>query len=274
MLGIPHSDVKTISNMGIVGSATPGTGVPSNATTLLDGAVTELISAANNTQESWGISVHISETGLSATAAEAKLSILVGGATDDVLIPDLICGYSTALKGGYNYLFPVHVPGGVRVAAMLCSVRTSITARCVVTLYGGPPPPFRVGNRVDVLGAEINGARGQAVTPAASGGTASVTEMVASSARGYFAFLPGFQPATDTTLTGNAQFNVGIGLGATTEERIGTWLFTKDGVEDCGGPIFPLPAFRDVPAATRISLLVSNSTANDAAHDGHIYAVR
>ena len=175
MLWLPQKGrVRTITNAGIVGTATPGTGVVSNATTLLDGAVVELITSGNNNQDSWGIAVDISATGLSATAAQAKMTILIGGATDDELLPDLICGYSLASGIGYHYFFPVHVPGGVRIAARIASVRTSITARCVVTLYGGCPPPWRVGRKVTTYGTAINGARGQSVTPTASGGTASV----------------------------------------------------------------------------------------------------
>jgi hypothetical protein len=97
--------------------------------------------------------------------------------------------------------------------------------------------------------------------------------MVASSAENYFAFLPGFQPAGDTTITPAGYVNVGIGVGASTEDRIGTWWFYKDTNEDCGGPIHPFPAFYDVPAGSRISLLASNSGTADAGYDGHIYAV-
>jgi hypothetical protein len=274
MLWTMQSDIKVVTNYGIVGTATPGTGIASNATTLLDGAVTEILSAANNNQESWGILVNVLATGASATASEAKCTLLIGGATDDVLIPDLICGYSPASQGGYSYFFPLHIPGGVRLAAFLTSVRTSITARVLVQLFAGGVPPFRVGAKVDVLGTEINGARGKAVTPTASGGTASVTEMIASSAYNYFALSPGFQPATDTTITPAGHVNIGIGVGAATEERIGSWMFYKDTAEDCGTAGTIIPAFRNVPAGTRISLLASNSGANDAAYDGHIYAVR
>ena len=274
MLWTPQGGTITIiTNGGIVGTATPGTGVPSNATTLLDGTVTELISAANNVQDSWGIWIRISDTGASATAGEAKLSILIGGATDAVLIPDLIAGYAGQGSGGHEYFFPLHVPGGVRIAAMLCSVRTSITSQVVVNLYGGGVPPFRTGSRVTVYGTEINGARGLAVVPTASGGAASVTQMTASTTEDHFAVIPGFQPATDTTIAALGNVNIGIGVGAATEDRIGTWWFCKEVNESCGGPSPSLPAFYDIPSASRLTMLASNSTTNDAAYDGHIYAV-
>jgi hypothetical protein len=276
MLWVPQKGpVRIITNGGIVGSATPGTALPSNATTLLDGAVTEIISSGNNNQDSWGIWINITATGLAATAAEACADILIGGATDDVLIAALICGYQTVIGGGgANYFFPLHIPQGKRIAAMLASVRTSITARILVWLYGGGVPPWRVGSMVSTYGTQINNARGQAVVPTASGGTASVTEMIASSSYDHFAFLPGFQAATDITITPTGEVNIGIGVGAATEERIGTWWWHKDTGENMTGPIPPYPAFRDVPSGTRLTMLASNSGANDTAYDGLIYAVR
>lgn len=274
MLWVPQKGiVKTITNTGIVGSATPGTGVPSNATTLLDGAVTEIISAANNTQDSWGINIYITNTGATATAAEACMDILIGGATDDVLIPALICGYTKISIAAWNYFFPLHIPQGKRIAAQLASVVVSITSHVIITLYGGCPPPWRVGRKVTTYGTQINNARGQAVVPAASGGTASVTEMTASTSEDHFAFLPGFQAATDTAITPIGFVNIGIGVGASTEDRIGTWWCAKNPNEEFHGWIPPFPAFCDVPAGSRLTMLASNTGANDAAYDGLIYAV-
>ena len=279
MLWVPQKGVvKAISNYGLVGTTTPGTGLPSNGTTLLDGAVTEIISAAANVQDSWGIEVVVIASGALTTASEACVDILIGGATDDVLIPALICGYAVPFSNGggsgQRYLFPLHIPQGVRIAAQLASVRTSITAQILVTLFGGSPPPWRVGRKVTAIGTQVNNARGQALTaPGTSGGAATVTEMVASSAEDYFAFLPGFQPATDTSVV-QAYVNIGIGVGAATEERIGTWFYKKDTNEDVAGPMPCFPCFRDVPAGTRLSLLASTSnSANDADQDGMIYAV-
>lgn len=274
MLWTPSSNVRVITNGGIVGSATPWTGVPSNATTLLDGAVTELVSSANNTQDSWGFEVAIAATGNAATASEAALDLLIGGATDDVLVSALLCGNATAAASGVvRYFFPVHIPADLRIAAVLASVRTSITARVGIWLYGGGVPPFRVGRKVTTYGTQINNARGQAVTPTASGGAASVTQMTSSSSDDHFYFLPGFQISTDTTITPAGWMNVGIGIGAATEQRIGTWWYGKDTNENAMSMLPAIGAFAHVPSATRLSLLVSNSGANDAAHDGLIYAV-
>lgn len=273
MLWTPQKGrTKIITNSGIVGTATPGTGVPSNATTLLDGAVTEIISAANNIQDSWGIGIWITATGLSNTIAEACMDILIGGATDDVLIPALICGHANLNEGGRQYFFPLHIPQGKRIAASLASVRTSITSQVIVSLYGGSPPPFKTGRKVTAYGTQINNARGQAVVPAASGAAASVTEMTASTAADHFALMPGFQPATDNILNANL-FNIGIGIGAATEERVKTWQYGLSTTENMVGPFDCFPAFGEFPSGSRLTMLASNSGVNDLAYDGLIYAV-
>lgn len=267
--------VGTISNLGIVGSGTPGTGLPSNGTTLLDGAVTEIISAANNIRDSWGIYINIMATGLSATASEACADVLIGGATDDVLIAALICGHSCFAPGGagHHYFFPLHIPQGKRIAMTLASVRTSITAQVIMKLYGGGVPPWRVGRKVTTYGTQVNNARGVALTLGASGGAAVATQMTGSTSEDHFAFLPGFQAATDTTLVGDTCINIGIGVGAATEDRIDTWNYTKHSNENVSGPFPVYPCFSHVPAGSRLTILGSNGGANDGAYDGLIYAV-
>lgn len=276
MLWLPGSGcgVSVVTNGGIVGAASPWTGVPGHATVADSyGAVTELISAANNARDSWGLEVLITATGASATASQASVDLLIGGATDDVLAKALLCGHAINGASQARYFFPLHIPAGLRIAAQLSSVRTGITARVGLWLYGGGNPPFRVGRKITTYGTQINNSRGQAVTPAASGGTASVTQMTASSGEDHFYFLPGFQPATDTTITPAGWVNIGIGIGAATEQRIGTWWYGKDTGENLTGPQPAMGAFCHVPAATRLTLLASNSGANDAAYDGLIYAV-
>lgn len=275
MLWLPQSSrVNVVTNYGIVGSTTGGTGCPSSGTTLLDGTVTELISAANNVQDSWGISIAVHDNGASATAAEAALDILVGGATDDVLIAALLCGYARGDGGGINggWFFPVHIPAGLRIAGRFASIRTSITTSVMVAIYGGGTPPFRVGRKVTTIGTQVNNARGVAITPS-NATTAAVQEMTASSAEDYFAFNVGFQAASDTTIGVQGYVNVGIGVGASTEDRIGTWLFHKHGGEGISGPFPSMPAFADVPAGSRLSILSSGPGAAESGQDALIYAV-
>lgn len=276
MLLVPTvGDERIVSNSGIVGTLSPGTAVPDGASVNTYGTVTELISAANNVEDSWAIEV-VCWAGIdpSATLPEMSLDILIGGATDDVLISSLLVG-GGYFGGARSYFFPVHVPAGVRIAAQLSAGAAQTTEpRVLVYLYGGSTPGGMLsGRKVTTYGTKANNSRGLSVTPAASGGTASVTVMTASSTEDHFYFLPGFQVSTDTTIANQGHVNVGIGIGAATEERIGTWWFTKNALERQSGPHPSRGVVRDVPAGSRLTLLVSSSTANDGGNDGHIYAI-
>ena len=273
MLWTPPTNIKIVTDIPIVGELGWGTAVPSHGSIANTyGTITEIISAAANTQDSWGISVCLGNTGVVSTTCEASVDILIGGATDDTLIPSLLCGwtYESAIA---EYFFPLHIPAGLRLAARLSSVRTtSFSMQVQITLYGGGIPPFPLGRKVSLLGSKVNNSRGQAITPSQTGAAASVSQMTASSTEQYIAFLPGYQPSGDTTILDNT-VNVGIGLGASTEERIGTWTYRKDTTEKMTGPHPCMPVFRIVPAGTRITLLASNSGTNDSGNDGLIYAV-
>lgn len=272
MLGAPQfGDVRVVDNVSTTGDATPGTTVTSGGSANTYGSVTELISAASNDQDSWGILLAVGETGASAVSSSACLDILVGGATDDVLISSLLVGWSYA-GTVRQYFFPVHIPAGARVAAQHANEAASRAAQVQCYLFGGSPPPFKVGHKVTTYGTKNNDARGNTVTPTASGGAASVTQLTASTSDDHFYLVPGFEPYNDTTI--NARYHhIGIGVGASTEERIGTWVFGFDSGEKSSGPLPMFGAFRHVPAGTRLTMLASNSGTNDATYGGLIYAV-
>jgi len=266
--------VKKITNAGLVGTLFPGTPLTPGITTFP--APTEVISAAQNVQDSWGIGIWIYGTGLNGFATEAAANIYIGGVTDSLLISSLLCGYALELPQGqgWHWLFPLHIPRGVRLAASISSILSPVSTKAgiVIELYGGCLPPWRVGRKVTTYGVKVNNNRGQAVTPGTSGAI-SIQQIVAATTEAHFAFMPGFNAGGDTTLA-QAFVNVTIGIGASQEERIGTWAIVKPSTEDMGGPFPMLPAFRDVPAGTRLSLLLSHSNAsNDTSYSGHIYAV-
>lgn len=275
MLWAPSpDDVQVVTNGGIVGTSNPGTSVPDGASVNTYGTVTELISAANNVQDSWAIEIMVCNTlNPSALVGEMSLDILVGGATDDVLISSLLIG-GAYYGGSRSYWFPVHIPAGLRIAAQISAGAAQTTEpRVVVNLYGGGVPPFRVGSRITTYGTKVNNSRGVAVTPTASGGAASVTQITASTSEDHFYVMPGFQVSTDTTISTATFVNVGIGVGAATEERIGTWWFSKNASESQSGPWPSWGAFRHIPSGSRLTILASNGGANDTAHDALIYAV-
>jgi hypothetical protein len=269
------SDARMTRNGGIVGSTSPAVAVPEGGSLDTYGAVTELLSAASNVYGGYGISVDVmGRVTPSATLDQGAVDILIGGATDDVLIKSLLVGGGYAM--GRSYFFPVLIPPGVRIAAQQARGRTLATdTQVLITLWGtyDEVAPWPTGRKVTAIGTKASDSRGQAVVPTASGGAASVTQLSASTAEDYFYVLPSFQCSTDTTIASEGYVNIGIGVGAATEERIGTWLFWKNTEERQAGPLPPMGCFRKIPAGSRLTLLASNSGANDGAYDGLIHAV-
>jgi hypothetical protein len=270
-LWTPKSYSRVVSNIATTGSDTPGTSVTTGAAAATKGAAAQLLSAAANTIDSWGITIIASNVAANAAASECALDILTGAATEDILIPDLLAGYAGDVLGAKQWFFPLYIPAGTRIAARAASVRTAAAIRVLAILHGGSPPPFRCGRRVTTYGMGTV-PNGTAVTPTASGGAASTTEITAATTEDHFAFLPSFQLATDTTVQASS-LAIGIGLGANTVERLATWIFWKNAAEMMSGPFPVMPAFRDVPAGTRLSLLASNGGVNDDAYNGVIHAV-
>lgn len=271
-LWLPHSgDQRIVTNVGIVGATPYGTSVTAGASNVY-GTVTELISSGNNNQDSWGIFISIMSTSSpGALATQACCDILIGGATDDVLISSLICGGAMRAPGS-NYFFPLHIPQGKRIAAQISCFTASRIYGVAVWLYGGGMIPFRTGRKVITYGTKVTNSRGQAITVTASAGAASVTELTSSTTEDHFAVLPGFQTETDTAWA-TEQFNIGIGIGASTEERLGTWLHSQSSTEESFGPAPPLPAYRSIPSGSRLTMLASQTGSNELAYGGLIYAV-
>lgn len=276
MLWVPQKGVlRKEDNMGAVGSATPGTSVTSGAGATAKGTITELIAAT--AFDAYLVRVYGIVCGISATASEAALDIYTGAATEDVLIPDLLLGYAggdaaTNFSGWKMWEFPLYIPAGTRLSAAIASVRLSTAMRVGIELIGGDGyPNFRVGSKVTTYGMGTL-PNGTTVTPGASGAEGSYVQMTASSSADHFAFVPSYQLTADTTCN-NRNIQVDIGVGAATEEQIGSWWFVTNAAEGMGGPFNATPAYQDVPSGTRLAMRASNSGANDGGYNGCIHAV-
>lgn len=277
MLGtVQKGRTKIITNHGAVGTSSPGTAVTTAAASTDKGSVAELITSGNNTQDSWGITVVASNYAAAATASQGCMDILIGGATDDILIPNLLMGNCGGPGGaeslGKFWFFPLFIPSGVRIAAQAAGIRTSTAMRVTVFLHGGSPPPFRIGRKVTTYGMGTV-PNGTTLTVGASGAAQGITQIVASTTEDHFAFMPSFQVPTDTTVQ-QAEVLVGIGVGTSTEDIIGQWMYGKSVNETIQGPVPAFPAFCEVPSGTRLVMLASNSNTNDAnGYNGVIHAV-
>jgi hypothetical protein len=276
MLWVPKKGVlRKEDNLGSVGSATPGTSVTTGAASGTKGTTTQLI--ASTSFDAYWLRVTANSVGLSATGSDCALDILIGAATEDLLIPNLLAGGAggdtgSNFAGWKVWDFPLYIPAGSRLSAAAASLRLSAAIRVGVQLIGGDGyPPWRVGSKVTTYGMGTV-PNGTAITPGASGAEGTFTQLTAATSEDHFAFVPSFQCTNDTTMN-NRYLQVDLGIGAATEEQIGTWWFGTNAAEAVAGPFDSMPAYQDVPSGTRLAMRASNSGVNDAGYDGVVHAV-
>lgn len=272
MLWVPSKGaLLTEHNLGNVGSASLGTSVTTGGAASTKGTAVQLI--ASTAFDAYLVLITAAAYGTSATTSRGCLDILVGSATEEVLIPNLLMGFcgniGAASPGPKRWIFPLYVPAGTRIAAQVAGDRTSTAMRVGIQLWGGAGyPPFPVGQRVVTYGIGTVPA-GTAVTPGASGAEGSWTQIVASTSEDHFCIVPSAQPPTgDTTLTASGLWQ-DVGIGAATEEVIAgsgrehSFVWTLDGNELVSGPENPMPLFADIPSGSRLVSRLSRSSAAD-----------
>jgi hypothetical protein len=259
-------------NLGTVGAATIGTSVTTGASAATKGTPVQLI--ASTAFDAYMIQITASEYGSPATTARGCLDILVGAATEEVLIANLLMGFCGGIGGvdpgmPKTWIFPLYIPAGTRIAVQAAGDRTATALRVGVQLWGGNGyPPFRVGQKVTTYGIGTVPA-GTAITPGASAAEGAWTQVVAATTSEHFCIVPSAQPPTgDTTLT-TSGVAMDIGVGAATEEVIAgggreqSYFYTLTASETAGGPINPWPCFADIPSGQRLAARLSRSSAAD-----------
>jgi hypothetical protein len=269
MLWVPQKGIVRVQhNVGNVGTLTPGTSVTTGGASSTKGTAVQLI--ASTSFDAYWIKVTASDYGLSATNASGCLDILIGAATEEVLIPNLLmgdCGGAAAVQGGPKvWEFPLYIAAGSRIAAQVAGLRVSTAMRVAVYIYGGHGyPPWRVGSKVTTYGIGTV-PQGTSVTPGASGAEGSWTQITSSTSADHFCFSPSMQRTpSDTTFTPIEIFYMDMGIGAATEEAmLGTeqsYVFRTDSGEITDGPYNSFPCFQDVPSGTRLVARLSSSGA-------------
>jgi hypothetical protein len=203
---------------------------------------------------------------------------MIGAATEEVLIPDLLAGhcgdFAADGPGPKIWEFPLYIPAGSRLGARAAgtTVNNSELWVCIRLLGGDGYPPFRVGEKVTTYG--IGTLPAGKACPAGTSGTdgAFDNQIVASTTCDHFAFVPSLQGPTDTTLIvnyRNLNFGVGSAADPTNVIPIGGssqgWQFKMDTTEHVSGPWPSMPAFQDVPAGSEICARLSSSGVDDAA---------
>ena len=264
-------NVRCQHNTGSVGTATIGTSVTTGGSAGTKGSVAQLIASTNF--DSYLMYVIVDNYAAATTASRGAVDIMVGAATENILIPNLLFVNaggiaSTAKHGPKIWMFPLYIAAGTRISAQACGDRTSTALGVSVYLYGGHMNPlFRVGGRVDTYGIGSLPA-GTLVTVGASGSEGSWTQITASTTVRHFCVVPSFQIGGTTLNLRNTTLDIGV--GAATESMIaeGYW-FPEDSNEALAGPFPPMPCFTDIPAGTRLAARISTSGTSD----GSVYEV-
>ena len=276
MLWIPQQGIIRVEhNLGTVGSLTAGTSVTTGASATTKGTPAQIFAAtAFDTYWMW---IGAYEYSAVTTASQGAMDILVGAATEDILIPNLLFGYATAGGGpsGSNkqWVFPLYIPAGTRISVQAAGARTSTAFRVCIALYGGSGiPPWRVGTRVITYGMGTI-PNGTTIVPGASAAEGSWTQIVAATTQDHFALFPSFQLTADTSVT-TSNIAVDVGVGAATEEEIMQSLqYGITANETMSGPVPCFPCFDDIPSGTRLVMRASNSGVNDGGYNGVIHCV-
>lgn len=266
MLILPQKGlIRVESNYGSTPTESLGTSVTTGGSVSTKGSAAELI--ASTAFDAWEIIITAANYGNSGSISSGCLDILIGSATEEVLIPDLLMGAcsifsGSALTGSTGpkiWKFPLYIPAGSRLAARAAGYRTSTALRVGVWLRGGSgSPPHRVGRKVTTYGVTVP----DGVTISSSGGTyGSWAEITSGTSEDHFALVPSYQ-AVDAGMTSDANL-VQIGIGSATEEPIGEYLYMLGEAERMGGPVFYEPIIMDIPSGTRLAMRAAHSGTGD-----------
>lgn len=275
MLWVPHKGVLLQQNSGgVVGATAPGTVVTTGGVANTKGAVTQLIASTNF--DTYWMTVIVSNHSATVTASQACLDILVGAATEKVLIANLLAGYAggdnTVGAGAKRWDFPIYIPAGTRIAAQCAGARVSSGMSVLIFLYGGAGyPPWPIGTKVVTYGIGTV-PDGTAITPGATGAVGAYAQIVASTTEDHLAIVPSFQLSGVTVATLKKYF-VEIGIGAATEETLGGFWYMADTNEKMEGPWNGFPLFNDIPTGTRLAMRASASGGIDTGYNGALHCV-
>ena len=259
MLYIPNKGIlRTQTNLSSVGSITPGTSLTPSVGS--KGGTVELI--ASTDFDVFAVKLGFNSYSLSAAARRCAADLLLGAATEEIAIADILCGFTSALDTGRGkiYLFPLYIPAGTRIAIQGQGDSATPAMHVSITLYGGHCVPWwQPFQKCDTYGGTVPD--GVAVTEGAAGAEGSWTQIVASTTRDHKAVVPSFSSNNDTSVQAAAH-SFDVGIGSATEEQIGVpFYFQGNSSEREIGPWPNWPIFHDIPAGTRLAVRCSSSNA-------------
>lgn len=200
-------------------------------------AYTTLVSAANITQDVYGILLIFNNAFNAATTRNVLVNIGVdtaGGTTFVTKIPNLMCGHSGSmiLTGGIQYYFPLYIPSGSSIGIQATGT-AAFSFSTAVTLFGQPrnPDGVRVGSYVTDFGVTLASARGTTITPglAAEGLYAQIG---ATTTRDFWWWQLGYSFISTNVTAGGVSIDMAAGSSTTVNKLLlDNVLFFYDGTE-------------------------------------------
>ncbi len=241
-------------------TSSPGTAITAGATPHVKTAFTSLIDPVPG--DCYGFWLWFANGFLAATNSRALLDIAVsdsgvGAVAGDVILPNYLSGYraNVTFAGGamQGAMFvPLFIPSGKRVSARWQSARASAVLELVVFLNDCSPSgqPPKVWRKADALGVTEASSQGTAIVSGSTGAESAWTAIGGTTSRAYEAFLPGFQGASDTTLTSLAH-HIEYGADSTAWAERYAQVTNNESVV---GPHPPAPIYRGAPAGTQMQV--------------------
>lgn len=257
--------VRTVG--AVAGASSVATTVTASASANTKGAVVELV-AATEFNANWML---VQLTNASTGAVFFLIDIMIGAATEQVIVPNLFAATRTGVGGSDSYLIPIFVPKGSRLSARCQS--NSISATIAVSLVlmsgtmlgGGQSPSF-----VSAYGADTAATLGTNVDPGGVANTdSSWVQLTASTDRAHHWLIVAGRFG-DANITTGAAWRLSIGIGAATETVLIADLHVSAGTnEDLPyGAVAQLPCF--VPAGSRLTARVRCTNITDSDRDTHL----
>jgi len=208
------------------------------------------------------------QLGTQTAAGTSLIDIGVGTAgNEEVIVPNLQWSVKSGLDAANSFLVPIRIPQGVRVAMrMRQDGAQPSTTQVGLTLLGQGFAGIRGFGSADSIGAQTTGSTGTSCDPGTTINTKVITQLIASTAQNYKAFLVGIHTDGNVGISPGNEALIDINVGASSsEEVIIPDLSHRITTSEGNLSAFYGPFFIEVAASQRLSASVqcSQNTAGD-----------
>lgn len=265
MLWVPqHGTTRYQTNISSTSATELGTAIVSASSETSKGSIVELISSTNF--DVFLVDITISRFGSADFFGRACVDLMIGASGSEVvLIPDMLAGHAGSfskvqITGPKQWMFPLYIPAGTRIAARVASSIASHTGYIAVQLMGGDGSPRgKIGTKVTTYGVATL-ANGTSITEGGSGAEGSWTQITSSTSLEHFCLVPSYQLNGSVSAQFSSYVDIGIGA-ASSEVQVGpTYVWGSAAHSAQNGPFGLLPIFQTIPSGTRLAMRASNSS--------------